>query len=178
MLLKKIVVQHVKNFLEPREQKLSRKMHKNRFHLLVAGPFILHDNARPHIVDVVIKITLRLWVGSVTSCVLQSRHASTRLQLIPKVKRTHVWTTFFFSGRTFYRRDGTRAIRHMNKSGVLDGIIMLPKRWDSVIEKQGDCIEGLWTDNIKEIKVLVKRILCALLFSNGIRMKCVGFNEV
>ena len=26
--------------------------------------------------------------------------------------------------------DGTRAIRHINKSGVLDGIIMLPKRWD------------------------------------------------
>ena len=34
--------------------------------------------------------------------------------------------------------DGTRAIRHMNKSGVLDGIMMLTKRWDSVIEKQGD----------------------------------------
>ena len=31
--------------------------------------------------------------------------------------------------------DVTRAIRHMNKSGVLDGIIKLPKRWDSVIEK-------------------------------------------
>ena len=39
--------------------------------------------------------------------------------------------------------DDTRAIQHMNKSGVLDGIIMLPKCWDSVTEKQGDCIEGL-----------------------------------
>ena len=39
--------------------------------------------------------------------------------------------------------DGTRAIRHMNKSGILDGITMLPKRWDSVIEKQRDYIEGL-----------------------------------
>ena len=28
----------------------------------------------------------RLWVGSVTSCALQSRHESTRLRLIPKVK--------------------------------------------------------------------------------------------
>ena len=35
------------------------------------------------------------------------------------------------------------AIRHINKSGVLDGIIMLPKRWDSVVEKQGDYTEGL-----------------------------------
>ena len=39
--------------------------------------------------------------------------------------------------------DDTQAIRYMNKSGVLDGIIMLPKSWDSVIEKQGDYIEGL-----------------------------------
>ena len=53
MLLKKIVVQHVKNFLEPREQKLRRKMHKNRPQLLVAGPLILQDNVRTHIADVV-----------------------------------------------------------------------------------------------------------------------------
>ena len=40
---------------------------------------------------------------------------------------------------------GTLAILHMNKSGVLDEIIMLPKRWNLglLIEKQGDCIEGL-----------------------------------
>ena len=40
----------------------------------------------------------------------------------------------------------TQAMRHMNKSGVLDGIFMLHKRWGSVIEKRGDYIEGLWTD--------------------------------
>ena len=39
---------------------------------------------------------------------------------------------------------------------------MFPKRWDSVFEKQGDYIEGLRTDNLKEIKVLVKKISCAL----------------
>ena len=55
MLLKKIVVQHVKNFLEPREQKLCRKMHKNQTQLLMAQPLILHDNTHLHIVDVVIK---------------------------------------------------------------------------------------------------------------------------
>jgi hypothetical protein len=39
----------------------------------------------------------------------------------------------------------TRAIRQINKDGVLDGIVKLPTRWDSVIEKQGDYtrIEGL-----------------------------------
>ncbi|PSN43162.1 hypothetical protein C0J52_09906 [Blattella germanica] len=28
-------------------------------------------------------------------------------------------------------------------NGVLDGITKLPRRWDSVIQKQGDYIEGL-----------------------------------
>jgi hypothetical protein len=37
----------------------------------------------------------------------------------------------------------TRAIRGLNKSGTLNGITNLPKRWNAVIEKQGDYIEGL-----------------------------------
>jgi len=37
----------------------------------------------------------------------------------------------------------TRAIRGLNKSGTLNGITNLPKRWDAVIEKQGDYTEGL-----------------------------------
>ena len=37
----------------------------------------------------------------------------------------------------------TQAIRHMNESSILDGVIILPKCWDSVIEKQRDYIEGL-----------------------------------
>ena len=48
--------------------------------------------------------TSRLWVGSVTSCALQSTHESIRLRFIPRMKRTYAWTTFFFSGRNFYRR--------------------------------------------------------------------------
>ena len=74
--------------------------------------------------------------------------------LFPKLKQP-------IRGRSFsslreFRSKGTRAIRHMNKSGLLDGIIMLHKRWDSVIEKQEDYIEGLWTDSLKEMKMLVK----------------------
>ena len=38
---------------------------------------------------------------------------------------------------------GTRALRGLNKSGILNGIANLPKRWDAVIEKQEDYIEGL-----------------------------------
>ena len=55
MLLKKIVVQHVKNFLLPQEQKLRRKMHNKWPQFFVAGSLIHHDNARPHIADVVTK---------------------------------------------------------------------------------------------------------------------------
>ena len=56
----------------------------------------------------------------------------------------------FLLWKSFLPMDVIRTIQHMNKSGVLNGIIILPKRWDSVIEKQGDYIEGLWTDNLKE----------------------------
>ena len=55
MLLKKIVVKLVKNFLEPREQILRRKMHMNRPQLLVSASPVIHVNARPHIADFVIK---------------------------------------------------------------------------------------------------------------------------
>ena len=102
--------------------------------------------------------TSRLWVVNVISCSLQSRHESTRLRLIPELKEPLRALRFYFLEE--FSTDGTRAIRHMNKSGVLEGIIMLPKRWDSVIEKHGDYIEGLWTDYPKELKVLVKNTVC------------------
>ena len=53
-----------------------------------AAPLILHDNARPHIADVVTKKNFVITGGKYYSCSLQSRHESTRLRLIPKVKRT------------------------------------------------------------------------------------------
>jgi len=37
----------------------------------------------------------------------------------------------------------TRAIRGLNKIGILNGIANLPKRWEAVIKKHGDYIEGL-----------------------------------
>jgi len=36
----------------------------------------------------------------------------------------------------------TRATQELNKSGTLNGIANLLKHWDTVIEKQGDYIEG------------------------------------
>jgi hypothetical protein len=37
----------------------------------------------------------------------------------------------------------TRAIRGLKQSSTLNGKANLPKRWDAVIEKEGDYIEGL-----------------------------------
>ena len=68
--------------------------------------------------------------------------SSPDLDLFPKLKQP-MRGRRVTSLEEIFSTDGTRAIRHMNVSGVLDGIIMLPKRWDSVIEKQGDYNEGL-----------------------------------
>ena len=70
---------------------------------------------------------------------------------------------FFFSGKAFcqsYRGCAT----HVNKSDVLDGIIMFPKCWDSVIEKQGGYIEELWTNNLKETKMLIIKNIVYISF--------------
>ena len=67
--------------------------------------------------------------------------SSPGFDLFPKLKEP-------MHGRRFssveeLSNDDTRAIRHMTEDGVLNGIIMLRKRWDSVTEKQRDYIEGL-----------------------------------
>ena len=49
-----------------------------------------------------------------------------------------------FSSLEELSTDVIRAIRHMNKNGVLDGIIILPKRWTQSLRN-------------REIKVLVKK---------------------
>ena len=56
--------------------------------------------------------------------------------LLPKLKEPMRGLHFSFLEEL--STNVTWAIRHLNKRGVLNGIIMLPKRWDSVIEKQGD----------------------------------------
>ena len=84
--LKKIVVKHVKNFLEPRKQNFRRNMHKNRPQFLVTGTFILHDNARPHIADIVPK-NLRDYAWEVLPYATFSPDKSPPdLDLFPKLK--------------------------------------------------------------------------------------------
>ena len=98
-------------------------MHKKRPQLLVARPLILHDKARPHIADVVTK-KLRDYGWEVLPHAPYSSHMSPPdFDLFPKLKEP-------IRGRRFssleeLSTDGIRAIRHMNKSGVLDGMIIL-----------------------------------------------------
>ncbi|PNF31351.1 hypothetical protein B7P43_G10893, partial [Cryptotermes secundus] len=109
--------------------------------LLEAGPIILHDNARPHIGNVVTE-KLRQYGWEVLPHAPYSPDMSPPdFDLFPKLKQP-------MRGRRFPSLEElsaavNRAIRPINKDGVLDGIVKLPTRWDSVIEKQGDYTGGL-----------------------------------
>ena len=110
-------------------------MHNNQPQLLVAWPLIVHDNGRPLIADVVTKI-LRDYGWEVLPHVPYSPDMSPPdFDLFQKFKEPMRGRRF--SSLEKLSTEGTRTIRHVNKSGVFDGIIMLPKRWGSVIENQG-----------------------------------------
>ena len=99
-------------------------MHKNRRQLLVAGPLILHDNARPHIVDVVTK-KLRDYYGweMLPHVPYRPDMSPPDFDIFPKLKEPMRGCRF--SSLKELSIDVNRVIRHMNKSGVLDGRIML-----------------------------------------------------
>jgi hypothetical protein len=67
-------------------QKLRRKMHKNQPDLLGDGPLLSHNNARLHLPKVVTNL-LSKHKWEVLPRAIQTRHESTRLRLIPQVKR-------------------------------------------------------------------------------------------
>ena len=113
MHLKKNVVQHVKNFLESQEQNVRWEMHKNRSQLLVAEPLIPHDNARPHIEDIVTK-NVRIMGGKWYLMRPNSPDMSPPdFDLFPKLKEP--MRERCFSSLEERPTDVTRAIRHMLK---------------------------------------------------------------
>ena len=100
-------------------------MHKNRLQLFVVGPLILHDNARSHIADVITKKLSDYGWEVLPHAPYSPDKSPPDFDFISKLKEP-------VSGRRFssleeFSTDGIRTIRHMNKSGVLDVIIMLPK---------------------------------------------------
>jgi hypothetical protein len=81
--------------------KIEQKMNQNWPDLLWDGSLILHNNACPQIAKVVADLLSKYKWGSVTSRAIWCRHESTRLWLIPQVKRDYAWTPFSLPGRGF-----------------------------------------------------------------------------
>jgi len=116
-------------------------MYKNRRALLGGGSLILHDNARPHLGKVVTDLLNKYEWELLPHAPYSPDKSPPDFDLFPKLKepmRGHR-----FSSLEEVSAAVTRAIRGLNKSGTLNRIENLPKRWDAVIEKQGDYIEGL-----------------------------------
>ena len=122
-------------------QELRRKMHKNRPDLLGDGPLILHDNARPHLGKVVTDLLSKYEWEVLPQAPYSPDMSPPEFDLFPKLKEP--MCGHCFSSLEEVSAVVTRAIRGLNKSGTLNGIENLPKRWDAVIEKQGDYIEGV-----------------------------------
>ena len=121
-------------------QELHRKMHKNQHDLLGDGPFILHDNACPHLGKVLTDFLSKYEWEVLLHAPYSPGMNPPDFDLFPKLKEP--MSGHRFSSLEEVSAAVTRAIRGLN-SGTLNGIENLPKRWDTVIEKQGDYIEGL-----------------------------------
>jgi len=116
-------------------------MHKNRPDLLGDGPLILHENARPHLGKVVTDLLSKYEWEVLLHAPYSPGMSPPDFDLFPKLKET--MRGHRFSSLEEVSAAVTRAIRGLNKSGILNGTENLPKRWDAVIEKQEDYIEGM-----------------------------------
>jgi histone-lysine N-methyltransferase SETMAR len=122
-------------------QKLRRKMHKNRPDLIGDWPLVLHDNARPHLGKGVTDLLSKYKWKVLPHAPYSPDMSPSDFDLFPKLKDT--MRGHRFSSLEVASAAGTRAICGLNKSGNLNGIANLPKRWDAFVRKQGDYIEGL-----------------------------------
>lgn len=131
--------QYYADFLE---HHLRRALRKKRPHFLGENtPIILHDNARPHVADVVNQLLAR-WQWEVLCHPPYSPDIShCDFDLIPKVKEP-------LRGRRFKTIPDIidavgRSVRTINKTGATKGIMRLPHRWERVLHNVGEYIEGL-----------------------------------
>ena len=122
-------------------QKLRRKMRKTRPDLLGDGPLILHDSARPHLGKVVTDLLSKYEWEVLPHAPFSPDMSPPDFDLFPNLKES--MRGHSFSSLEEVSAAVTRAIRGLNKSGTLNGIANLRKRWDAVIEKQGDYNEGV-----------------------------------
>jgi hypothetical protein len=122
-------------------QKLRRKMHKNQPALLGDGPLILHDNACPHLGKVVTDMLSKYEWEVLPHASYSSDMSPPDFYLFHKLKEP-------MRGHRFPSLEEvsvavTRDFRGLDKSGTLNRIANLPKRWNAVTEKQGDNREEL-----------------------------------
>jgi hypothetical protein len=108
-------------------------MHKNRPDLLGDGLLILHDNACPNLGKVVTDLLRKCeWEGLPDAPYAYSPAMSPPdSDVFYKLKepmRGHIFLSL--------AEVSAAVIRGLNKSGTLNGIAYLPKRWDAVIKKQ------------------------------------------
>ena len=116
-------------------------MYKNRPDLLGHGPLILHDNARPHLGKVVTNLLSKYEWEVLPHAQYSPDIRPLDFDLSPKLKEPMCGHRF--SSLEEVSAAVTQPIQGLNKSGTLNGIANLPKRWDAVIEKQEDYTEGL-----------------------------------
>ena len=122
-------------------QNCAKKFTKTRPDLLGDGPLILHDNARLHLGRVVTDFLSKYKWKVLPHAPYSPDMSPPDFDLFRKLKepmRGHRFPSLEEVSSTV-----THAIRGLNKSGTLDEITNLPKRWDAVNEKQGDYIEGM-----------------------------------
>jgi len=114
-------------------------MHKNRPDLLGDGPLILHDNSHPHLEKVVTDLFSKYRWEVLSHVPYSPDMSSLDFNLIHKLKELMHGRHFPFLEEV--SAAVTRAIRGLNKSCTPNRTANLLKRWDVVIEKQGDCTE-------------------------------------
>ena len=122
-------------------QKLRRKMHVNRPHLLENGVLILHDNTRPHLGKDVRELLDGYSWEALPHPPYSPDMSPPYFDLFPKLKINMRGARF--SMLKDLSASVTRRVRQLNCSRDVTGIMDLPKRWDAVIQQKGDYTEGL-----------------------------------
>jgi len=122
-------------------QKLWRKMHANRPDLLEKVVLILHDNTRPHLGKDVRELLDGYSWEVLPHPPYSPDMSPLDFDLFPKLKINMHGVRF--STLEDLSASVTRRIRQINCSRDLTGIVDLPKRWDEVIQQNGDYTEGL-----------------------------------
>ncbi|KAL1132425.1 hypothetical protein AAG570_010380 [Ranatra chinensis] len=123
-------------------QKLHRKLHKNRPHLLQKGPLILHDSGLLYMGENVNDLLTEYGWAELPHLSYSPDMSPSDFDLYPKLKEP--LRGQHFSSLEEISSAVTQAIQGLNKSGSLQGITNLPRRWDAVSDKQGDYFEGVY----------------------------------